>query len=80
MFHQREIREEARQIRQWSGKVVAISNSWRIRQMVTALTSPLGHYHLSERSPHFLTLLQLLLARGAAIALPCPHICLKITS
>jgi len=31
------------------------------------------------RRPHFLTLLQLLLA-GAMISLPWPHICLKITS
>lgn len=37
--------------------------------MVTALTLPFGHYCLSERSPHFLTLLQLLLIRGAMISL-----------
>lgn len=50
--------------------------------MATALTLPFGHYCLSERSPHFLTLLQLLLIRGAMISLLvyCPHICLKITS
>ena len=51
---------------------------WRFRwrfhdksgQTVTALTLPFGHYHLSERSPHFLTLLQLLLARAQCNDLP----------
>lgn len=57
-----------------------VGGSRQIRQAVTALTLPFGHYRPLERSPHFLTLLQLLLARGAMISLSYPHICLKITS